>query len=96
MKTDDKKIINNIIEELLSNILDNLVNNNTEIRKEEDELSKASNEMQKVLSTLDKNQRDVIDKYFCKNQRLESKYYNKIYVQGFKDYIKLLKYIEVI
>lgn len=96
MKTDDKKIINNIIDELLGNILDNLVNNNTEIRKEEDELRKASKEMQTVLSTLEEKQRDAIDKYFCKNQRLEGKYYSRIYVQGFKDCIKLLKYIEII
>ncbi|WP_432663969.1 hypothetical protein R9X47_25760 [Wukongibacter baidiensis] len=96
MKTDDKKRINNIVDDQIANILDNLVNNNIEIRKEEDELRKASKEMQKVLLSLDEKQRGAIDKYFCKNQRLEGKYFNKIYVQSFKDCIKLLKYIDVI
>ncbi len=66
------------------------------MKKKEEELRIASKEMQKILSILDEKQRDTIDKYFCKNQRLEGKYYNKIYVQGFKDCIKLLKYIEII
>lgn len=96
MNIKDKLLIYNLVEELLGNFYENIIMANNELQEEEDELGKLNKEMQKVLSNLSDQQKKVIEIYLLKNECLIGKYNNKIYVQGFKDCIKLLKYVEVI
>ncbi len=85
-----------MVEELLGNLYENLINSNDEFQEQEDKLGELNKEMQKVLIDLDHQQKTVINAYLMKNECLVGKYNNRIYIQGFKDCIMLLKYIEVI
>ncbi|WP_432405737.1 hypothetical protein [Wukongibacter sp. M2B1] len=89
-------ILENIVFDLLENLFNDLRNNNTEIRNKENNLVKLSQQMQKTISVLNDQQRNSIEEYISEVNNLTCNYYNAIYVQGFKDCIKLLGFIEII
>lgn len=96
MKNNYKSILNDVLGERLDYILDGLKNNNSEIRKKEINLVRLSQETQRAISGLDSNEKNVIDEYITEMNCLNCDYNSAVYVEGFRDCVRLLKGMGVI
>ena len=96
MKSNYESILNDVLGERLDYILNDLKNNNSEIREKEINLVRLSQEMQRAISGLDGNEKNVIDEYVSEINCLNCDYNSAVYVEGFKDCVRLLKGMGVI
>lgn len=96
MKINYEKVINGIIEDLVGYAYEDIADQSTEIRELEGKLSKQSQKVQAVLPLLNEESRKTIEEYTWQVECLNGEYNNKIYVQGLKDCVKILKYLKIL
>ncbi|WP_432666792.1 hypothetical protein R9X47_10555 [Wukongibacter baidiensis] len=96
MKNNYKSILNDVVSDRLDYILNDLKNNSPKIRKKEINLIRLSKEVQRVISGLDSNEKDVIDEYMSAINAITYDYNSAVYVEGFRDCVSFLKGIGVI
>lgn len=96
MNNNFESILNDVLGEKLDCLLYDLKNNNSEIRKKETKLISLSKEMQRAISGLGNNEKNVIDEYISEINRLNCDYNNAVYVEGFRDCVRFLKGMGVI
>lgn len=88
------------LKELFFNIQDDIINNlqatNNEYRELIENEIKESTEIYKILDLLNEKDREFILKNHEKTKTIEDIEKQAIYLQGFEDCIKLLKYLKVL
>lgn len=95
MNSNYQSVLNNVVNERLETILNDLRSNNTKISKKEKDLVKFSQEKKTAILSLDSKQKDAVDKYMSELNSLTFEYYGAIYIEGFRDCVKLLKCIGI-
>lgn len=96
MKRDHESILKDMVGERLDYILNDLKNNDSKIREKEINLVKFSQEIQRAISVLNDKEKNIFDKYASLINCLTYDYNIAVYVEGFKDCVRVLKGIGVI
>lgn len=93
----EQELIKIIIDELKENALEN---HRKELEEKNhsytNELTALSKEVDKILADMPKNHADIINSYISKSSVIADDDCSYLYMQGAKDCIKLLKYLEIL
>jgi len=86
-------VVTELVEKSLAELRDAEKNNQPNLYQEVRELS---GEVTKILAQMSEENRKTIEKYFDQKDRLISKEFENLYLQGAKECVMLLKYLKII
>lgn len=95
MRHDQLNILD-MLPDIREKILAELRHNNPEINVQAAHLARLSQSFQTAVKNLSPYRRRVIEMYLDERSHLETIYYDQLYIRGFKDCVKLLRWLEML
>jgi hypothetical protein len=93
---DTDTILKDMIPDLREKALADLRHNNPEIKAHAAHIVRLSRSFQTAIKNLSPYRQRVIEMYLDERSHLETIYYDQLYIRGFKDCVKLLRWLDML